>query len=246
MNKPEAGAEQRGAFDIEARLRRATEEIVADMVAAGVAEKIVEVDERVGDEYWMLATPGAFEKRLVVVGVLGYPELAGVWSYTLLGQGRISETSMEPYFRKFAGCDFGFVAVNPNCLTADIEGDSFLYQLGKVMERVGEEQRCGLIGFSMGGGMVLGFLDQQPELLERMAGLVLLDPTLPNRLRLNKVRPLLDKDTLLIASKGQEHSPGELASALLNIPAVSLAGIHGEMPNKALSRVVEFYKERMA
>ena len=69
-------------FENEAQLRKAAEEIVAQMLADGIAEKKFYTDERLGQEYWNLITPGAFEEKIVVVAVLGYPEIAGVWSFT--------------------------------------------------------------------------------------------------------------------------------------------------------------------
>ena len=237
---------QDGLNEEESYLRVIVDRIVEDMLTANVAQKIIETDERVGKEYWILASPNAFEKRFIAIAVLGYPEQVGVWSYTLLNQSRFDETSMEPYFREFADHDFGFVAINPNFFAPDIEGSSFLYQLDRVFSKISAEKRIGLIGFSMGGGILLDFLNQRDSLLESMAGLVLIDPTLPNRLRISNIRSLLDNDTLLIASEGQMDSPGKLASLLLNIPAAFVTGIHGEMPNKALSQIIHFFQEQVA
>ncbi len=233
------------ATDPEAVLRAAAADIVAEMIERRLAERVEDTDVRVGKPYWVLATPGAFEQPIVILAALGYPEQVGVWSYTLLGQGRAGESSMEPYFRAFPSKGLGFVAINPNCLAPDMEGSSFLYQLERVVSRISEPNRIGLLGFSMGGGMVLDFLDRNPHLLSRTAGLALIDPTLPNRLRLRHTRPLLDSDTLLIASEGETRSPGKVASALLGVPAVSFSGIHGQMPGKALDRIVEFFRKRL-
>lgn len=101
----------------------------------------------------------------------------------------------------------------------------------------------GVKGFSMGGKILVEFLEQHPELLERVAGLALIDPTLPSRLKVENIRRLLDNNTLLIASEG-ENSPGEISAMLLEIPKVSFSGIHGEMPNKSLGEVIRFYGER--
>jgi pimeloyl-ACP methyl ester carboxylesterase len=232
-------------FENEAELEKKAATIVADMVAAGVAKRKLYTDERVGKEYNNLITPGAFDKRLIVVAILGYPERAGVWSYTLLSQSRISESSMEPYFREFGRCGFGLVAIDPNCFGPDIEGDSFIYQLERVVADVAPGTKMGFIGFSMGGKVVVEFLEQRPELLARVAGLVLIDPTLPNRLSVRHILPLLNDNTLLIASQGEDQSPGEIASALLEIPSISFAGIHGEMPNKALEPIIEFFEQRV-
>jgi len=228
----------------EKELQKTTDKIVANILTANVAEKKIYTDERVGKEYWNLITPNAFDKRLIVIVVLGYPERAGVWSYTLLRQSRASESSMERYFREFARNDFGLVAINPNFFGPDIEGNSFIYQLERVVADIATDKKIGFIGFSMGGKILVEFLEQRPELLERVVGLALIDPTLPNRLKVENIRRLLDNDTLLIASKGEVNSPGEISSMLLQIPKISFPGIHGEMPNKSLGEVIKFYKER--
>ena len=231
-------------FEDERELQQTTDEIVADILATKVAEKRIYTDERVGKEYWNLITPAAFDKKLVVIAVLGYPERAGVWSYTLLRQSRISETSMESYFHEFGKSDFGLVAIDPNCFGPDIEGESFIYQLERVVADIDTDKKIGFVGFSMGGKILVEFLEQRPELLDRVVGLALIDPTLPNRLKVENIRWLLDNDTLLIASEGEVNSPGEISSMLLQIPKISFPGIHGEIPNKSLGEVIKFYKER--
>lgn len=232
-------------FEDEAELRRAVGHVVGSMIAANEAEKKFYTDERLGKEYWNLVTPGAFDKKLVTIAVLGYPEQVGVWSYTLLRQSRISESSMEPYFHEFNKHDYGLVAINPNFFCPDIEGGSFIYQLERIVADIAPDKKIGFIGFSMGGKILVEFLEQRSKLLNRVAGLVLIDPTLPNRLDIENIRRLLDNNTLLIASQGEVHSPGEIASVLLQIPKISFFGIHGEMPNKALGEVIKFYKERI-
>ena len=229
----------------EAELKKTAEQVVANMLAANIALKKFYTDERVGQEYSILITPNAFDKKLIAIAVLGYPEQVGVWSYTLLRQSRLRESSMEPYFREFSKHDFGLVAINPNCLGPDIEGDSFIYQLEQVVADIAPDKKIGLIGFSMGGKILVDFLQQRLELLNRVAGLVLIDPTLPNRLEVGNIRRLLDNDTLLIASQGEVHSPGEIASVLLQIPNISFPGIHGEMPNKALAQIIKFFQQRL-
>ena len=228
----------------EAELIKTVDQIVANMLVANIAEKKFYTDERLAKEYWILTTPGAFDKKLVVIAVLGYPEQAGVWSYTLLRQSRIAESSMESHFREFAERHFGLIAINPNSLGPDIEGGSFIYQLERVVADIAPDKRIGLMGFSMGGMIVVDFLQQRGELLDRVSGLVLIDPTLSNRLQVGNIRRLLDDDTLLIASQGDLTSPGEIASVLLEIPKISFSGIHGEMPHKALTEIIKFYEQR--
>ncbi|MBW7990872.1 MAG: hypothetical protein FVQ84_12770 [Planctomycetes bacterium] len=230
-------------FENEAELRKTTERIVADMLSVNLAQKKVYTDNRIGKEYFNLITPNAFEKKLIAIAVLGYPEQVGVWSYTLLSQSRIAESSMEPYFNEFSKNDFGLIAINPNCLVPDIDGDLFIYQLERVIADISPDKKIGFIGFSMGGKVLVDFLQQRPELLGRTAGLVLIDPTLSNRLDVGNIRTLLDTHTLLIASKGETYSPGDIASALLQIPKISIPGIHGEMPNKSLLQIINFYRQ---
>lgn len=228
-------------LDDEPRLRAAAGGIVDSLSAEGLAERVVYTDTRVGRDYWVLATVGAFRKPVLAVAVLGYPEQVGVWSYTLVRQGRLDAASMEAYFRAFSAAGIGLVALNPNFFEPDIEGDTFFYQLDRVAADLGSGQRLGLIGFSMGGRIVVEFLQRRPDLHPHVAGLVLIDPTLPNRLTVSGIRNVLDESTLLIASAGAQSSPGDVASVLLGIPKVSFAGIHGEMPNKALVNLVDFF-----
>jgi pimeloyl-ACP methyl ester carboxylesterase len=230
-------------FENEAELRKTTDRIVANMIANNLAQKKVYTDTRLSKEYFNLITLNAFEKNFIAIAVLGYPEQVGVWSYTLLSQSRTDETSMEPYFYEFAKLDIGLVAINPNCITPDIGGDSFIYQLEQVIDDITLDKKIGFIGFSMGGKIVVDFLQQRSELLDRTAGLVLIDPTLSNRLDVGNIRSLLDNNTLLIASKGETYSPGDIASVLLQIPKTSFPGIHGEMPNKALPQIIQFYRQ---
>ncbi len=240
----QASIKGRQVLEDETELLKTADEIVANILAANVAEKKIYTDERLGKEYWNLITPNVFDKKLIVIAVLGYPERAGVWSYTLLRQSRYHESSMESYFREFGNNDFGLVAIDPNCFGPDIEGDSFNYQLERVVADIATDKKIGFIGFSMGGKILVEFLEQRPELLERVIGIALIDPTLPNRLKVENIRRLLDNDTLLIASEGEVNSPGEISSMLLQIPKISFPGIHGEMPNKSLGEIIKFYKKR--
>ncbi len=175
-------------FEDETELRKTAERIVADMISANLAQKKVYTDNRIGKEYFNLITPNAFEKKLIAIAVLGYPEQVGVWSYTLLSQSRIDESSMEPYFNEFAKNDFGLIAINPNCLAPDIEGDSFIYQLERVIADIAADKKIGFIGFSMGGKVLVDFLQQRPEHLGRTAGLVLIAPTVSTSLDVGNSR----------------------------------------------------------
>lgn len=227
-------------LDDDLEMRKVADGVVETLLAEGLAEKISFTNIRVNREYWVLATPGAFDKPLLAVAVLGYPEQVGVWSYTLVRQGRLAESSMRAYVQEFGAANIGLIALNPNCFEPDLEGDTFHYQLERVVSRLRPDQRLALVGFSMGGRIVIEFIQRQPELAARLTGLVLIDPTLPGRLQTTGLREVLDRRTLLIASAGEHSSPGDVASVLLNIPKVSFTGIHGQMPNAALKTILAF------
>ncbi len=82
-------------------LQKTVDRVVANIIDTNLAEKKFYFDDRIGKEYWNLSTPNAFDKEFIFIAVLGYPEQVGVWSYTLLRQSRIDESSMEPYFCEF-------------------------------------------------------------------------------------------------------------------------------------------------
>ena len=65
-------------FEDEAELKKTTDRVVANMLAANMAEKKFYTDEHEGKKYWNLISPNAFDKNLVAIAVLGYPEQAGV------------------------------------------------------------------------------------------------------------------------------------------------------------------------
>ena len=64
-------------FEDEAELKKIAAQVVVKMLAANVACKKHYSDKRVGKEYWNLITPNAFEKKLIAIAVLGYPEQVG-------------------------------------------------------------------------------------------------------------------------------------------------------------------------
>lgn len=61
----------------EAELKKTAAHVVAEMLSANLARKKLYTDKRVGKEYWNLITPNAFDKKLIAIAVLGYPEQVG-------------------------------------------------------------------------------------------------------------------------------------------------------------------------
>ena len=228
-------------LDDQGAMRAAADNVVAGLLADGVAEK-VEFCGSDGTEYWNLASPDAFSKKLIVITILGYPEEAGVWSYSLLREGRVDESSMRAYFEGFGRAGIGMIAINPNYPKPDIEGLLFHDQLERLANRIGSDQQLGFIGFSMGGKILLEFLQRHEELHARTTGVALIDPTLPHRASAQNLRLLLDNKTLLISSEDERMSPGKIAEALLEIDSLSFPGAHGEMPSMATGEVLRFFE----
>ena len=228
-------------LDDQGALRAAADDLVAGLLADGVAEKVA---FRGSDdaEYWNLASPDAFSKKLIVIAILGYPEQVGVWSYSLLREGRVDESSMRAYFEGFDKAGIGMIAINPNFPEPDIEGESFHDQLERLVSRIGADHQLGFIGFSMGGKILFEFLQRHEELHARTVGVAMIDPTLPHRIKTDKLRAVLDNKTLLISSENERMSPGKIAEALLEIDSLSFPGVHGEMPSMAIVEVLNFFK----
>lgn len=214
--------------------------IADDIVAKGLANRIDATGE--SGPYWYLATPGIERAPLTVIASLGSPEVCGVWSYTLLSMGLIEQTSMASYFESFTHAGLGLIAINPNCNGPDLMGEAFIEQFTHTASTL-NGRPLGLLGFSMGGGMALQFIEGQADIAERIAGLVLIDPTLLGRFHPRRSTTILRDQTLLIASN-DPMSPGNLASQLLDVPATAFSGLHGEMPYKAISDVVEFFRKK--
>jgi hypothetical protein len=227
------------------KLDKIADLVSEELIQSSLAEKKFFKDERIGREYYVLSTPDAFKKKFVGIGVLGYPEKVGVWSYTLLKNSKIEQSSMKPYFQSFLNNNWGFIAINPNYFQPDLEGETFKYQLNQIFLNLTLEQKIGLIGFSMGGKIIIEFLNENTDILNQVIGLALIDPTLPNRLHFQNISRLIQRNTLLIASISEFNSPGDIASVLLNIPKKSFEGIHGEIPNKSLSEIIKFYLKRL-
>lgn len=227
------------------KLDKIADLVTEELIQTGLAEKIFRKDERISKEYFILCTPNAFKKKFVGIGVLGYPERVGVWSYTLLKNSKIDQSSMKPYFQLFSKKNWGFIAINPNYFQPDLGGETFKYQLNQIFLDLTPEQKIGLIGFSMGGKIIIEFLNENTDIMNQVIGLTLIDPTLPNRLHFQNISQLIQKNTLLIASISENNSPGDIASVLLNIPKKSFEGIHGEIPNRSLAEIIKFYSKRL-
>lgn len=104
-------------------------ELVAGLAAEGLAEPYVAPSTHDAPPVHLLVSPGAFDAGRVILVVSGVPEEAGVWSYTLLSQGRVEESSMRPYFAMARRRGWGVVALNPHH-GRETEGEAREYWAG--------------------------------------------------------------------------------------------------------------------
>ena len=217
---------------------------IDDLLNLNLAEKKFYTDVRNNEDYYVLVSPNAFEKDFICILAMGFAEFAGVWSYTLLKLSRLEESSMKPYFQSFIKEDWGVISINPHYSDPDPIGTNYYYQFDKLLEEINPEAKLGFIGFSMGGRPILEYLDQKKNILNRIIGLVLIDPEVPKEIKTAKLLKIIKERTFLVAGEG-EHALGEGAANSLQISYIKVGGIHGAIPYKVVTRVMEFFKNKM-
>lgn len=220
--------------------------IIEHLLELKLAEKKEFIDNVSGKKYFILLTPDALDKEFVCIIALGYPEKAGVWSNTLLGKNLIDESSMEPYFRAFNEKNWGLVVINPHFFRPDRTGSKYLYQLDIILDLINSNSKLGIIGFSMGGHQFIEFLGSNKNLLSRIVGIVLIDPAVFKSIDKNLIKDMKEK-TIIFAAKDIKDikSLGNIAANMFDLPAIKIDGIHGEIPNKSLDKIIEFYKQAL-
>ncbi|MDP2646239.1 MAG: hypothetical protein Q8P24_14960 [Desulfobacterales bacterium] len=186
----------------------------------------------------------------VLVVCSGYPEHAGIWSYTLLEKSIkepawFEKTSMEPYFRDLADSPIALVVLNPHAeelkLLPDESLDIYLSQLRQLYEHLffsrKKQVKLALLGFSIGAEVILRFLKTYPHYAPYTKALIFVDPV-PPRVGRKQMPPELSElvDHARFYGLGDpQGKPGQLAdftSKLLGItPEIFPCEYHGEMPN---------------
>ena len=81
-----------------ANIEELARNIEKDLIEKGIINKI---NYKGTQDYYLLSTPEVFKKDYIFIIVSGHPEIAGVWSNTLLSQGKLEDSSMESYFKEF-------------------------------------------------------------------------------------------------------------------------------------------------
>ncbi|MBF0287183.1 MAG: hypothetical protein HQM14_05135 [SAR324 cluster bacterium] len=185
--------------------------------------------------------------KYVMIVCSGYPEHAGVWSYTLLeesrhGKGSLKKISMECYFQEIPE-QIGIVVMNPHAEKLEMQPhDSiaiYVSQLKALCRYLTQSKSIKLLlmGYSLGGEGIIQFLQQNPDQLDRIHKLILIDPTPPSlgrRKLAPKVLELVDH-AFFYGLCDQEGKPGEFAELtkmrLKITPHLIPCDLHGAMPN---------------
>ena len=215
--------------------------IEKDLLQRKVIVKQTYRDLDKNQDYYLISTPDVFKKDYIFIIVSGHPENAGVWSNTLLSEGRIEESSMESYFKAFHKENWGLVALNPHYIEDDLVGTNYLKQLGKIIEISAPESSFGFIGFSMGGRIIYDFLNNNKSLVKKVIAIAQIDPVIQSFNWDKNTINSLENRTILFASSTDKYRFGDIASRFLKISSVPVEGIHGALPSRCLERIVNFF-----
>jgi len=217
-----------------------------DLLEREIIVKQTYRDLEKNQDYYLISTPDVFEKDHIFIIVSGHPEIAGVWSNTLLSEGRIEESSMESYFKAFSKENWGLVALNPHYIEDDLIGNNYFNQLGKIIEVAPPESRFGFIGFSMGGRIIYDFLNINKRLVQKVTAIAQIDPVIQSFKWDKNIINSLENRTILFASSTDQYRFGVMASKLLEISSIPLEGIHGALPSRCLENIVKFFMTQVS
>jgi len=220
--------------------------IEKDLLQRRVIVKQTYRDLDKNQDYYLISTPDVFKKDYIFIIVSGHPEIAGVWSNTLLSEGRIEESSMESYFKAFHKENWGLVALNPHYIEDDLVGTNYLKQLGKIIEISAPESSFGFIGFSMGGRIIYDFLNNNKSLVKKVIAIAQIDPVIQSFNWDKNTINSLENRTILFASSTDKYRFGDIASKLLKISRVPVEGIHGALPSRCLEGIVNFFMTQVS
>lgn len=226
-------------------IREIARSIEKDLVEKGIILKLYYINNLTNQNYHLISTPDVFEKKIIFIIVSGHPEIAGVWSNTLLSKGDLENSSMEAYFKEFYKLGWGLIALNPHLNEDDLVGVNYINQIHQVLEKINSETKIGFIGFSMGGRIIYDFLNNNSSIIEKVIAIGQIDPVIQSFKWDKKIIELMKDRTVLFASSTDQYKFGIIASALLDISSISIEGIHGSLPNKCLIPIIDYIKSKL-
>ncbi len=216
--------------------------IEKDLLERRVIVKQTYRDLEKKQNFYLISTPDVFEKENLFIIVSGHPEIAGIWSNTLLSQGRLEESSMESYFKAFHKENWGLLALNPHLIEDDLVGTNYINQLKTIINVMKPKSRFGFIGFSMGGRIIYDFLNDNKHLIKKVIAIAQIDPVIQSFNWDKEIIKILEKRTILFASSTDQYRFGIIASAILEISSIQVEGMHGILPSRCLERTINFFR----
>ncbi|MBF0279617.1 MAG: hypothetical protein HQM13_17595 [SAR324 cluster bacterium] len=229
-------------WDLEFLNQRA-DQILQELLAEGLVKTVMVP----GLKIELPASANIEHVQSVMFVCSGYPEIAGVWSYSLLEQSMkqkelLEKTSMAPYFRETPE-NVGLIVLNPHVHELKSPPETsipeYLFQLDQLYNFFNRSKNVKIIllGYSLGGEVILRFLQENLSFVEKTHKLIFIDPTPPSigRRKLeNGVLELVDQALFYGLCDG-DGNPGEFAEftkmRLKIQPNLIPCQSHGEMPN---------------
>lgn len=215
--------------------------IIDNLLELELAEKLDVFSEKDKKKHYFLITPELTKKEFTCIIALGYPEKVGVWSNTLLKKNQINDSSMMAYFQAFRKENWGIIAINPHLFKPDSDGTQYLSQLQFALNLGNINSKLGFIGFSLGAYFTVEFLRLNTDILNRTRGIVLIDPFFKEKIDVDFLDSIKEK-IILFGAEDQGESLGKIVSEQYNLPITMIKGIHGAIPNKALNKIIGFFK----
>ncbi|MHA1828427.1 MAG: alpha/beta fold hydrolase [Candidatus Heimdallarchaeaceae archaeon] len=128
------------------------------------------------EPYFLLATKNLPQAEKITIILPGIPEKLAFWSYSLLNQGKTELSSKFNYFQTFLEKNWRLITLAPHLYDTDLSGENYLLQLAYVLTKLEKSTKVILLGYSFGGKQLYTILNNNPDLQNRVAGLVFLDP----------------------------------------------------------------------
>lgn len=215
---------------------------------------------QLGDDLILPTSPNWEIADQLMVIASGYPESAGVWSYTLLLESQnypesLPYAAMSTELIELNKQGIGWIVLDPHGskpVAPENSVEPYYPQLHAVLQTIQEvnpDARLMLNGFSLGAAAILNHLHTHPDQIPWVEKLVLIDPAPPQlgRRKLhNALHPLMDQCLFfgMQDELGQLSQFTEVTKMRIKIkPKLITAAHHGEMPKRVWQEVIEAIKQ---
>ena len=227
---------------------------------ANDAKNIIDDLEKIGiakryeiESIPLIVSSNLVQSKHVVIVASGYPERAGIWSYTLWdlykNTSRSNLATINDYINEMSKrC--AWILLDPHFNhQKNTSQDSIKYYFQQLQAAYSfltkKQQRVTILGFSLGCDAVLQFLQQNPDECHQTNHLILLDPSPPSlgkRKLTFHLSQLVENATCfgMCSSQGDINEFTEIAQMRLKLkPILIECQQHGEIPSLVLSHLLK-------